>query len=128
MARIDVALLILCMLSACAVHAHADVIFGAVQYSPVGSDRTIDPNIEVSVNAANYLSFVDEAAAQGVQVLAFPEGTLGWIFANSRQSLAAFCTQIPDPLASSQPVPHVDILSSFGVNHSILFCEKTMHS
>jgi predicted amidohydrolase len=81
---------------AVAVAAVPDTLrFGAVQYAPWGA-VDMDPSAVIAANTAAYLSVV-QAESDAVDVLVFPEGTLGWIFATNRTDVIPFCATLPAP-------------------------------
>ncbi len=106
--------------------ADNQIVFGAVQYAPPAlhstvfsaasasastdstrSTSTAAPSSAADFIVANlraYLAFVAEATATGVDVLVFPEGTLGWIAAESRDALVPYCAQLPAARPSVEPV------------------------
>jgi predicted amidohydrolase len=92
-------LILLCYLLSVA-HASASITFGAVQYTPHGLNST-SPAELIQVNTNHYIDYVSQAADAGVDVVVFPEGTLGWIMAESRDALFPYCATFPDQLPQS---------------------------
>jgi pantetheine hydrolase len=70
---------------------------GAFQHSPIGSafqpaSETIKTNLDL------YQEAVQNSTKENVQILVFPEGGLGWVFAeinNTRDGALAFCEELP---------------------------------
>lgn len=75
---------------------------GAFQHSPAGSYLDTPREI-IDANLAIYRNASSEAGKDGVQILVFPEGGLGWVIAelnNTRDSMMPFCEELPSASAS----------------------------
>lgn len=69
----------------------------AAQYYPILN--VVNPNLTITKNLALYEQIINEAAHANVDIIVFPEGSLGDITAGDRRSLVNYCEIIQYPFS-----------------------------
>ena len=103
----------------------------AVQHTLLGNPLSDSPTQIILRNLQAYANYAHTAAEHSGDIIVYPEGTLGWIFAegpNTRAAMLPYCTDIPEvvnghphmiPCNNSQYDWQLQALSCLATQHEI---------
>ena len=68
----------------------------SIQYAVQGNTSYLSYNNNIQLNLNSYLNYINMISMKNINIIIFPEGTLGWLLAVDRISVINYCENIPN--------------------------------